>query len=670
MINEKNFVSANEEDIEPSYVDEVVGNHDKADGAHAGKFNAINKKIDETEAFYKDAKDFVGDAADKVGELWGATADAQEKAEAAKGEILSKVSSAERAAEESNMYANAAAAAAGTSQRESAKAKEYSVSAKEDADRAESAVDKIIDDAAKASAAVSVSEAVRDEVRTIKETVSADALKSESAAEEAVRAKGGVAQAEVNAKAYRDEAETAKLGAEKARDDAERCAGQYPYIGPNGNWFVWDDAVSGFIDSGLHAKGDIGEKGDKGDKGDAGADGKDGYTPVKGVDYIDGKDGYTPVKGVDYLDGKDGVDGKDGYTPVKGVDYNDGYTPVKGVDYFDGKDGEDGYTPVRGVDYYTDAEKEEFVAEIKAESAEELAFLSKKVTSIHPHLKYDMKFAIGNLGASGEVGSTPNGIVTSATEPLMFDFDVIVQYNTELSWLWYGIYKNDGTFSRISDTTGYLALHAGTRFRLWFQAKPGVVVENMDNEIFNDLKILSPRDVVLRTSLLNHGIYATESPLDCVKEIYVEGAEDKPIIIGQLRKNYYNSSSGQYWTTLNLSYEDAPTDFVAQFTLASAEPIVGIDEVFKLTANGTKGFSGYALVDYKSVPDGTSYQPRVKVNRVKAFELSVNPVIKAYLDDEKFKKLEAEVDELGTEMSSVLDELHSYAENLISGGAE
>lgn len=552
MINEKNFVSANEEDVEPSYVDEVVGNHDKADGAHAGKFNAINKKIDETEAFYEDAKKFVGETADKVDELWLKTFDAQEKVEAAKDEILPKVSSAEKAAEDSNIHANRAAAAAGTSEMESAKAKEYSESAKKDADRAEAAVDKIVDDAAKVSAAVLVSEAVRDEVRTIKETVSADVLKSESAAEEAVKAKDGVVQAEVNARAYKNEAEAARLGAEKARDDAERFSKRGPYVGDNGNWFLWDDSVSSYVDSGMPSK----EKGDP------------------------------------------------------------------------------GYTPVAGVDYYTDEEKEAFVAEIKEESEEDVAFLSEVVRSIPHNLKYDMGFEVGSLNSSGSVGTTANGIVTKGAEPLVYDFNVSVKYDTSQYDLFYGLYRDDGSFSRTWITSYILNIAAGTKFRLWVRYKDtSVVLDGINDDIFYDLEVISIKDSVDRETLADAGVFATVSPLPCVKEIYIEGAGGKDVIVAQLRKNYFYGD--KYYTTFFLAFADAPVTFMSQYSLVTDAPIQEFDikVPIKLTAYGNSGVNGYAIVDFNAVPDGTSYQPRSHVNMAKATNLALNPMIKAYFED-------------------------------------
>ena len=52
--------------------------------------------------------------------------------------------------------------------------------------------------------------------------------------------------------------------------------GYSPYIGEDGNWYVWDSDSGSFVDSGVCAVG---------------------YTPQKGVDYFDG---YSPIKGGDY----------------------------------------------------------------------------------------------------------------------------------------------------------------------------------------------------------------------------------------------------------------------------------------------------------------------------------------------------------------------------------
>lgn len=55
-----------------------------------------------------------------------------------------------------------------------------------------------------------------------------------------------------------------------------------PYVGDNGNWFVWDTTTGAFKDSGESAKGDKGDKGDTGAKGDTGSTGAQGPKGEKG----------------------------------------------------------------------------------------------------------------------------------------------------------------------------------------------------------------------------------------------------------------------------------------------------------------------------------------------------------------------------------------------------
>lgn len=55
-----------------------------------------------------------------------------------------------------------------------------------------------------------------------------------------------------------------------------------PYIGDNGNWYVYDVQTKTYIDSGMPSRGEQGLQGEKGEKGDKG---EDGYTPIRGTDY-------------------------------------------------------------------------------------------------------------------------------------------------------------------------------------------------------------------------------------------------------------------------------------------------------------------------------------------------------------------------------------------------
>ena len=53
--------------------------------------------------------------------------------------------------------------------------------------------------------------------------------------------------------------------------------GRSPYIGENGNWFEFNDKIQSFVDSGIKAQGEPGDKGQPGESG---------HTPVRGVDYF------------------------------------------------------------------------------------------------------------------------------------------------------------------------------------------------------------------------------------------------------------------------------------------------------------------------------------------------------------------------------------------------
>ena len=61
---------------------------------------------------------------------------------------------------------------------------------------------------------------------------------------------------------------------EKATAEAEAIAQKLPFIGTNGNWYVWDENTEDFADTGIPARGE------KGEPGEAGADGKNGADGV------------------------------------------------------------------------------------------------------------------------------------------------------------------------------------------------------------------------------------------------------------------------------------------------------------------------------------------------------------------------------------------------------
>lgn len=70
-----------------------------------------------------------------------------------------------------------------------------------------------------------------------------------------------------------------------------------PYIGENGNWYVYDVTEKDFVDSGVHAQGPKGEKGDTGDQGiqgETGPQGPKGDTGDQGPKGDTGNDGVSP----------------------------------------------------------------------------------------------------------------------------------------------------------------------------------------------------------------------------------------------------------------------------------------------------------------------------------------------------------------------------------------
>lgn len=64
-----------------------------------------------------------------------------------------------------------------------------------------------------------------------------------------------------------------------------------PYIGTNGNWYVWDSETKKYKDSGIKAKGQDGTNGKDGKDGINGKDGQDGINGINGTNGTDGKDG-------------------------------------------------------------------------------------------------------------------------------------------------------------------------------------------------------------------------------------------------------------------------------------------------------------------------------------------------------------------------------------------
>ena len=106
-VNEENFAVGDEEDVEPSYVEQVIGNHNLDKDAHPDVKNLIKQ----TQAFYQSVKENVqGVAETAVCAQTGADKAAEnaevsaEDAEAAKAEAVKAASEAKEAESAVKMY--------------------------------------------------------------------------------------------------------------------------------------------------------------------------------------------------------------------------------------------------------------------------------------------------------------------------------------------------------------------------------------------------------------------------------------------------------------------------------------------------------------------------------------------------------------------------------------
>ena len=129
--------------------------------------------------------------------------------------------------------------------------------------------------------------------------------------------------------------------------------GNSPYIGPNGNWLVWDSDLKKYVDSGDTAHGDNGRSpeiiddywwawdGEKWYNTGIKAKGEDGHSP-----YIGPTGNWFVWNGTEYVDSGDKAKGDNGKSPYIGE--NDNWWAWDGTKWYDteikakGKDGKDG----------------------------------------------------------------------------------------------------------------------------------------------------------------------------------------------------------------------------------------------------------------------------------------------------------------------------------------
>lgn len=111
-----------------------------------------------------------------------------------------------------------------------------------------------------------------------------------------------------------DAAASSANAAKDALDKTTAIAASTPYIGENGNWFVWDADHGSYVDSGIVAVGPqgpigpsglTGPQGDTGPQGPQGVPGKDGSDANVTVENIGKALGFTPANAEDVNQIKD-----------------------------------------------------------------------------------------------------------------------------------------------------------------------------------------------------------------------------------------------------------------------------------------------------------------------------------------------------------------------------
>lgn len=200
-----------------------------------------------------------------------------------------------------------------------------------------------------------------------------------------VTLENSMATANSNASAAKTAANNATSTASKAKSTAEEAltaAAKAPYIGSNGNWYVWDGTAKAYkdttvaatgpqgpqgakgADGAAGATGPQGPKGDKGDKGDTGPQGPKGATGATGAT---GPQGPQGAKGEDGAQGPKGDPGATGAQGPKGEPGADGAQGPKGEQGPPGSDANVTAENIKAALGYTPADAEQ-TAEVTASS--------------------------------------------------------------------------------------------------------------------------------------------------------------------------------------------------------------------------------------------------------------------------------------------------------------
>lgn len=272
----------------------------------------------------------------------------------------------------------------------------------------------------------------------------------------------------------------------------------------------------------------------------------------------------------------------------------------------------------------------------------EVVVMSQKATTkiiegIPHNLKWDMGFVLGAVSSTGNFNAAGSGIATK--DILSYPFEVEISTDFSVYELFICYYDQEGTFVRRQLYTVAVTLPAGENFRIWTRyIGNSYTPTTIQDDLLYALVVSSIKDPITREEVegVYEQVYATLPPMDCIREIYLEGEIEKEIVVGQIRKNFYVTSTNTYNTTFYLAYADAPTTWIARYLATSSAPIEKFvtDTPVEITPYNGSNISGYAVLDYNTLDDGYSVQPKNKVNLERAKNLCLNPLIQDYLKGE------------------------------------
>lgn len=152
---------------------------------------------------------------------------------------------------------------------------------------------------------------------------------AEESEENAEAAAESAQAAQTEAESAQSAAETAQNVAETAANNAEEWASRSPYIGENGNWFIYDSSQNEWVDSGISSQGEKGDKGDTGSQGNQGVGiasidktGTSGLIDTYTITYTDGStDTFNVKNGADGSGGVNSFNGRTGAIMPENGDY-------------------------------------------------------------------------------------------------------------------------------------------------------------------------------------------------------------------------------------------------------------------------------------------------------------------------------------------------------------